>query len=86
VPEVLAFLVEQAALSAAAAYSTFNMGAGFAVYCAVGAGADVVARASELGLRTAVAGAVERGPRRVVLSELDVVYESEDLDLAPQTT
>jgi phosphoribosylformylglycinamidine cyclo-ligase len=86
VPEVLAFLVEQATLSAAAAYSTFNMGAGFAVYCASGSGVEVVERASELGLRAAVAGAVELGPRRVVLSELDVVYESEELDLAPQAS
>jgi phosphoribosylformylglycinamidine cyclo-ligase len=86
VPEVLAFLVEQAGLSPAAAYSTFNMGAGFAVYCPSGTGAEVVGRASELGLRAAVAGAVELGRRRVVLSEIDVAYESEDLDLAPQTT
>jgi phosphoribosylformylglycinamidine cyclo-ligase len=62
------------------------MGAGFAVYCASGTGAAVVKTASELGLHAAVAGAVEHGPRRVVLSEIDVVYESEDLDLAPQTT
>ena len=84
VPEVLAFLVAQAALSDATAYSTLNMGAGFAVYCPSGTGAEVVGRASELGLHAAVAGTVERGPRRVVLSEIDVVYESEELDLAPQ--
>ena len=29
-------------------------------------------------------GQVEAGPRRVVLSEIDVVYESEHLDLAPR--
>ena len=86
VPEVLAFLVERAELSAAAAYSTFNMGAGFAVYCAAGAGADVVGHASELGLTAWVAGAVEPGPRRVVLEQIDVVYESDELDLAPRTS
>ena len=37
VPEVLAFLAKQARMSAREAYSTFNMGVGFAVYCASGA-------------------------------------------------
>ena len=46
VPQVLAFLVERAGLDAHAAYSTFNMGAGFAVYCAAGSGEDVVAVAA----------------------------------------
>ncbi len=84
VPEVLAFLVDQAGLSSAAAYSTFNMGAGFAVYCAAGSGGEVVRHASELGLSAWVAGAIEPGPRRVVLEEIDLVYESGELDLAPR--
>jgi phosphoribosylformylglycinamidine cyclo-ligase len=84
VPEVLGFLVEQAAMSPGDAYSTLNMGCGFAVYCAGGAGQKVVELASELGLSALVAGRVEAGPRRVVLSEIDVVFESEALDLAPQ--
>jgi phosphoribosylformylglycinamidine cyclo-ligase len=84
VPEVLAFLVEQAGMSPAAAYTTFNMGAGFAVYCARGAGAEVVRHASERGLSAHVAGSVEPGPRRVVLSEVDVVFDGDELDLTPQ--
>jgi phosphoribosylformylglycinamidine cyclo-ligase len=84
VPEVLAFLVERAGMSPPAAYSTFNMGCGFAVYCAPGAGADVVAHASKLGLSAHIAGTVVPGPRRVVLSEIDVVFESGELDLTPQ--
>ena len=51
VPEVLTFLAEQAGMSPRASYSTFNMGCGFAVYCAAGAGADVVALASAWGSR-----------------------------------
>jgi phosphoribosylformylglycinamidine cyclo-ligase len=84
VPEVLAFLVERAGMTPAAAYSTFNMGCGYAVYCAAGSGGEVVALASELGLGAHLAGRVEEGPRRVVLEELDVVFESEDLDLGPR--
>jgi phosphoribosylformylglycinamidine cyclo-ligase len=83
VPEVLAFLVEQAAMPPAAAYSTFNMGCGYAVYCGAGGGEAVVAVCSELGLGAHVAGRVTEGPRRVVLEEIDVVFESGDLDLHP---
>ncbi len=36
VPPVLSFLVEHAGMDAQAAYSTFNMGAGFALYCRAG--------------------------------------------------
>ena len=84
VPEVVAFLVEHAGMSASAAYSTFNMGCGFAVYCARGSGEDVVRTASALGLEAHVAGAVEEGPRRVVLPEIGVVFESADMDLTPR--
>ena len=84
VPEILTFLVEQADMSAAAAYSTFNMGCGFAVYCAAGSGEHVVGRAARLGLSAHVAGVVEDGPRQVVLEEIGAVYESGDLDLSPR--
>jgi phosphoribosylformylglycinamidine cyclo-ligase len=84
VPEVLAFLVERVGLSPRAAYSTFNMGCGFAVYCAEGAGERVVELATALGLPALVGGRVEEGPRRVLLEQVDVVFESGDLDLAPE--
>jgi phosphoribosylformylglycinamidine cyclo-ligase len=84
VPEVLRFLADQAGMPPAEAYSTFNMGCGFAVYCAGCAGPQVVRIASELGLRAHVAGTVNEGPRRVVLREVDVVFESGDMDLTPQ--
>ena len=83
VPEVLEFLAAEAGMSESAAYSTFNMGAGFAVYCAAGAGAEVVRLAGELGLEARVAGRVEEGPRRVIVEPVDVVFESESLRLSP---
>jgi phosphoribosylformylglycinamidine cyclo-ligase len=84
VPEVLEFLVARTDMSPAAAYSTFNMGCGFAVYCARGSGDEVVRIASGLGLAAGVAGAVQEGPRRVVLDQIGVVFESGDLDLTPR--
>jgi phosphoribosylformylglycinamidine cyclo-ligase len=85
VPEVLTFLAEQADMSQSAAYSTFNMGCGYAIYCAGGAGEQVVELAAQQGLSAHIAGAVEEGPRRVILSEIDVVFESDDMDLTPST-
>lgn len=83
VPEVLAFLVERAGLSPADAYRTFNMGAGFAVYCAPNTAAQVIDIARAENLRAHRAGTVTDGPRRVVLAELGVVYESDELELSP---
>jgi phosphoribosylformylglycinamidine cyclo-ligase len=84
VPEVLAFLVERTQMSPAAAYSTFNMGCGFAVYCAGGSGDEAVRLAARAGFSATVAGTVEQGPRRVVLDQIGVVYESGDMDLTPR--
>jgi phosphoribosylformylglycinamidine cyclo-ligase len=83
VPEVLTFLSRAAGLDPSAAYSTLNMGAGFAVYCARGCAENVVKVANQQGLVADVAGHVEEGPRRVILEELDVTFDSEELDLGP---
>jgi phosphoribosylformylglycinamidine cyclo-ligase len=83
-PPVLAFLAAQAELDAAAAHSTLNMGAGFAVYCRPGGGARVVEVAHELGLGALLAGAVEEGPRQVILEPVGVTFAGDQLALAPE--
>jgi phosphoribosylformylglycinamidine cyclo-ligase len=82
VPRVLSFLVEQAELDAHAAYSTFNMGSGYAVYCAAGAGEAIVAIAERLGLGALIAGRVEEGPRQVILEPVGVRFTGEELELS----
>jgi phosphoribosylformylglycinamidine cyclo-ligase len=84
VPPVLALLAQHAGLAPDAAYSTLNMGAGFAVYCRPGGGEHVVAAAASVGLDALLAGVVREGPRQVILEPLDVVYRSDQLELAPQ--
>jgi phosphoribosylformylglycinamidine cyclo-ligase len=84
VPEVLSLLVARSGMSTAEAYRTFNMGAGFAVYCGAGQGEQVVSLADRCGLRAHVAGRVLAGPRQVVLSPVDVTFGSDALDLAPR--
>lgn len=83
VPEVLAFMVEQAELDPHAAYSTLNMGCGYAVYVAAGEGEAVAETARGLGFEALVAGRVEAGPRRVVLEPVGVTFGTDELDLAP---
>jgi phosphoribosylformylglycinamidine cyclo-ligase len=86
VPPVLGFLAAQAEMAPAAAYSTLNMGAGFAVYCRPGGGAHVVEHARELGLDALLAGAVEEGPRQVILEPVDLTLAGDQLALAPDST
>jgi phosphoribosylformylglycinamidine cyclo-ligase len=86
VPAVLSFLVEHAGMDAQAAYSTFNMGAGFALYCRAGHGQGIVEIAERLGLGALLAGRVEEGPRQVVLEPADVRFTGDRLELsAPRT-
>ncbi|MGH9303976.1 MAG: AIR synthase-related protein [Acidimicrobiales bacterium] len=81
VPEVLSTLAELAGLDATEAYATFNMGVGFAVYVASGAGKAVVDLAGAKGYEALLAGKVEAGKRRVVLEPVGVSYASEALVL-----
>ena len=84
VPEVLRFLAEQVKMTERSAYSTFNMGCGFAVYCAAGSGATVVEVARGRGLDAVVAGTVEAGARRVVIEPLGIEFGGEELRLGPE--
>jgi phosphoribosylformylglycinamidine cyclo-ligase len=82
VPEVLEFLVAESGLDAHAAFSTFNMGSGYALYCGAGTGAELVALATGLGLEAIVAGAVEEGPRQVILEPVGVRFGGDELELS----
>jgi phosphoribosylformylglycinamidine cyclo-ligase len=81
VPPVLSFLAEQAQMSDREAYTTLNMGIGFAFYCRPQGAGAVVREAEALGMQALVAGAVEEGPRRVVIEPIDVVLEGEEMVL-----
>jgi len=82
VPPVLDFLVERSGLDAKAAFSTFNMGCGYALYCAAGAAGAIVETAERLGLSAIVAGRVEEGPRQVLLEPVDVCVAGDQLELS----
>ncbi|HEV7585009.1 MAG TPA: AIR synthase-related protein [Solirubrobacteraceae bacterium] len=82
VPPVLEFLVAEAGLDDHAAYSTFNMGSGYALYCAPGSAAAIVSLAEGLGLDAILAGRVEEGPRQVILEPVGVRFSSSELELS----
>jgi phosphoribosylformylglycinamidine cyclo-ligase len=82
VPVVLDFLVAEAGLEPSAAYSTFNMGSGYALYCRAGQGERIVSIAAALGLTAFLAGAVEEGPRQVILEPVGVRFDSDQLELS----
>ena len=82
VPPVLSYLVAEEGMDAQAAYSTFNMGAGFALYCSSGAGAQAVEIAQRLGHDALLAGRVEEGPREVLLEPVGVRFGGERLELS----
>jgi phosphoribosylformylglycinamidine cyclo-ligase len=83
VPPVLAMLGHALEMSAAEAYGTFNMGAGFALFLP----AEQVEQAQQVAARLPSplallhAGVVEPGPKRVILEPLDVTYEAASLQL-----
>lgn len=81
VPAVLDFIVRQAGLDARAAYGTFNMGAGFALYVAPADAARTVAIAQAQGIAAWVAGTVEAGPKRVLIEPLGIEFAGDDLQL-----
>jgi phosphoribosylformylglycinamidine cyclo-ligase len=86
VPEVLDFLVKEARLEPHAAYSTFNMGCGYALYCPPGTGETIVSVADGLGLSAALAGRVESGRRQVIIEPVGVRFEGRELELSTPWT
>jgi phosphoribosylformylglycinamidine cyclo-ligase len=82
VPPVLEFLVAQAALDAEAAYSTFNMGCGLALYLRPDQTRAAIDAAASFGLEATVGGRVEEGPRQVVLEPVGVRFAAERLELS----
>lgn len=81
VPAELAMLAELAGLTAREAYTVFNMGLGFCVYCAPGAAGSVVAAAGECGFQAWDAGRVVAGPRRVVVEPLKTEFDGSEIAL-----
>lgn len=79
VPEVLEFIQHHAAMDDRQAYSTLNMGAGFALFVDPMQADHVVSIARSLGFGARRAGEVEAGPKQLVIEPLDLQFDAADL-------
>ena len=81
VPPVLQFIQQQAQHSAQEAYSTLNMGAGFALFVRPQDAQHTVQVAKAQGIDAWVCGQVEAGPKRLLIEPIDVEFGLDDLQL-----
>jgi phosphoribosylformylglycinamidine cyclo-ligase len=81
VPPVLRFIQHHAKQDDREAYSTFNMGAGFALFVKAEHAQRAVAVARDQGMNAIVAGRVEAGPKRLVIEPLHIEFGDDALHL-----
>ena len=81
VPTVLSFIAQHAGHDAREAYSTFNMGAGFALFVANRDAERCVDIARAQGIDAWVAGRVEAGPKQLLIEPLSLRFGDDALQL-----
>ncbi|MDO9313230.1 MAG: AIR synthase-related protein [Burkholderiaceae bacterium] len=81
VPTVLSFIQRHAQQDDLEAYSTLNMGAGFALFVPADQAERTVAVAEAQGVRAWVAGRVEAGPKRLLIKPLGIEFGDDALQL-----
>ena len=81
VPPVLRFIQQHAQQDDREAYSTLNMGAGFALFVAAGDAQRTVDVARSCGIEAIVAGQVEAGPKQLLIEPLSIRFGDDDLQL-----
>jgi phosphoribosylformylglycinamidine cyclo-ligase len=84
VPEVtpvLKFIQQHAHQDDREAYSTLNMGAGFAIFVAAADAQRTVEVARAQGVQAVIAGQVEAGPKELLIEPLNIRFGTDDLQL-----
>jgi len=81
VPPVLSFIAEHAGHDAREAYGTLNMGAGFALFVKAADAQRTVDVARRMGVEAWVAGAVEAGPKQLLIEPIGVRFGEDELNL-----
>ncbi|MEJ6001883.1 AIR synthase related protein [Paucibacter soli] len=81
VTPVLKFMQEHAKQDDREAYSTLNMGAGFAIFVKAEDAERTVAVAKACGIAAWVAGALEDGPKQLLIEPLNIRFSDDDLQL-----
>ncbi|MBT9491624.1 MAG: phosphoribosylformylglycinamidine cyclo-ligase [Paucibacter sp.] len=81
VTPVLRFMQEQAKQDDREAYSTLNMGAGFAIFVKAEDAARTVEIAKACGIDALIAGQLEEGPKQLLIEPLNIRFSDDDLQL-----
>ena len=81
VPPVLRFIQQWAQQDDREAYSTLNMGAGFAIFVAPDDAERTVQVALAQGVGARVAGVVQAGPKQLLIEPLGIRFDDDDLQL-----
>jgi phosphoribosylformylglycinamidine cyclo-ligase len=81
VPPVLAFIQRHARLDDRDAYSTLNMGAGFALFVDASDASRTVDVAQRVGVGARIAGRVHAGPKELRIEPLGLRFDDHDLQL-----
>ncbi|TDP11794.1 phosphoribosylformylglycinamidine cyclo-ligase [Roseateles asaccharophilus] len=81
VTPVLKFIQEQAKQDDREAYSTLNMGAGFALFVPAADAERTVEVAKACGIEAWVAGSLEEGPKQLLIEPLNIRFSDDDLQL-----
>jgi phosphoribosylformylglycinamidine cyclo-ligase len=81
VPPVLKFIQQHARQDDREAYSTLNMGAGFALFVPADQAEQARRIAEEHGIGAYIAGRVESGPKQVLIEPLSIRFGDDDLQL-----
>lgn len=78
---VLAYIQQQAGQDEREAYSTLNMGAGFAIFVPADEAERTAAIARDCGIAAWVAGTVQAGKKQLLIEPLGLLFGDEDLQL-----
>ncbi len=81
VTPVLKFMQEHAKQDDREAYSTLNMGAGFAIFVPADQAAKVVEISQACGIDAWVAGQLEEGEKQLLIEPLNIRFSDDDLQL-----
>jgi phosphoribosylformylglycinamidine cyclo-ligase len=81
VPAVLKFIQQHARQDDREAYSTLNMGAGFAIFVRAEDAQRTVDVAQAQGVNAMIAGHVEAGPKELLIEPLQIRFGNDDLQL-----
>jgi phosphoribosylformylglycinamidine cyclo-ligase len=81
VPPVLKFIQQHARHDDREAYSTLNMGAGFALFLPAAQAAQACQIAEDLGIGACIAGRVEEGQKQLLIEPLNIRFSDDDLQL-----